>query len=305
MPSVSRKWLPPVLIALAIAASAVVYPQLPAMVELRFEGLLPFPVTSSADPAPRSLAVSLMPALALMLWVAFRLAPTAAGQRVGRRLFRHAPEEATSPAQFERFSRTYEAIVFGVVLLVVGLHAAIIAAAMQAPGIAARIVPAVLGGSLVLLGNVTPRLRPNWVAGLRTKRLLQDPQLWRSTHRIFGAALVASGLITILAALIAPQYGLLVGIGLLLVSCVIGAVMSVRRTGSPPHAAVAAVALLCSAANGMSAQAPGGGVRPIELAAPPTVTESPYTFVRGGLTQVFRKHCAWSVGRAMDGGASS
>lgn len=230
MPSVNLKWFPPVLIALAMAASAMVYPRLPATVTLPLEGLLPFPVTSAADPAPRLLAVSLIPALALLLWVGFRLAPTAAGQRIGRRLFRHAPDEVTSPAQFERFGKTYDAIVLGVVLLVVGLHVAMLAAAMQAPDVAARLVPAVLGGSLVLMGNVMPRLRPNWVAGLRTKRMLKDPRLWRSTHRIFGRALVASGILTILTALIAPQYGLLVGIGLLLASLVIGGVMSTRRT---------------------------------------------------------------------------
>jgi hypothetical protein len=199
------------------------------MVSLPFEGLLPLRATTPADLAPRALAVSLMPALALVLWVGFRLAPTTAGQRIGRRLFRHAPEAVTSPEQFERFGKTYDAIVVAVLGLVVGLHAAILAAAMQMPGLAARLVPAVLGGSLVVIGNVMPRLRPNWVAGLRSKRLLEDPQLWRSTHRIFGAALVGSGIVTVVAAVIVPRYGLLVGIGLLLASLLIGAVASVRK----------------------------------------------------------------------------
>jgi uncharacterized membrane protein len=79
------------------------------------------------------------------------------------------------------------------------------------------------------MGNVMPRLRPNWIAGLRSKRLLEDPQLWRSTHRTFGAALVGSGIVTVVAAMIVPRYGLLVGIGLLLASLVVGAVASVRK----------------------------------------------------------------------------
>jgi hypothetical protein len=229
MTSVNRRWLPPILIALAIGASVMAYSRLPAMITLPFEGLLPFRVTTTGDSAPRALAVSLMPAVALLLWVGFRLAPTAAGQRLGRRLFRHAPDEVTSPAQFERFGKTYDTIVLGVIVLAVGLHAAVLAAALQEPGIAARLVPAVLGGSLVLMGNVMPRLRPNWVAGLRTKRMLEDPELWRSTHRIFGAALVASGIVTVVVALIAPPYGLVVGIGLLMTSLAVGGAMSMRK----------------------------------------------------------------------------
>ena len=236
MPSVDRKWLPPALIAVAVLASVVVHDRLPAMIDMRFDGLLPFAVTQPPEAAPRSLALFLMPALALVLWVAFRLAPTAAGQRLARRLFRHAPEEVTSPGQFERFGPTYDAIVLGVVVLVLGFHAAVLAAALQAPTLASRIVPGVIGACLVLMGNVMPRLRPNWVAGLRTRRLLENPQLWRSVHRVFGVAFVLSGLATLLAAALAPRYGVLVAIGSLLISCVIGFVTSSRAGGTATHA---------------------------------------------------------------------
>jgi hypothetical protein len=229
MPSVDRKWLPLVLIALAAVASLVTYGRLPAMMDLRLDGMLPVDVSETADPVPRWLALSLMPALALILWAAFRAAPTAAGQRVGRRLFRRAPDAVTSPEQFERFGKAYDAIVLGVVLLLLGVHAAILAAALGQPGLASRIVPAVLGACLILMGNVMPRLRPNWVAGVRTTRTLEDPQLWRTTHRAFGTAFVVSGFLTMIVALAAPRYGLLTGIASLVVSCVVGLVASTRQ----------------------------------------------------------------------------
>jgi hypothetical protein len=198
------------------------------MVDLGLERTLPIDSSETAEAVPRWLALSLMPALALLLWAAFRAAPTAAGQRVARRFFRRAPEAVTSPAQFERFGKSYDAIVLAVVMLILGVHVAIIAGALGYPAIAARTIPAVLGAGLIMMGNVMPRLRPNWVAGVRTKRTLEDPQLWRTTHRAFGTAFVVSGILTLVVAIVAPRYGLLTGIAALIVSCVVGAIASTR-----------------------------------------------------------------------------
>lgn len=264
-----RRWLPAALIAGACAASLWAGSRLPERVAVRFEGLLPFAIDAAPDPAPRWLAMWLMPALALLLFIAFRLAATTVGQRLGRTLFRHAPPEVTSAVQFERFGATYDVIVLGVVLLVVGLHTALLAAALQSAALAARIVAAVLGVSLVLMGNVMPRLRPNWVAGLRTNRLLRDPQLWRRAHRVFGAAVVGSGIITIVAALAAPQYGLLVAIGSLLAAGLIGWLASKRTNGAELRASIM-FSLLFGAAGSASAQMPA----PTAPGAPGTVAES-------------------------------
>jgi uncharacterized membrane protein len=247
MPSVDRKWLPVLLIGLAAVASLFAYGQLPAMIDLRsLKGMLPFDASGSANPIPRWLALSGMPALALVLWAAFRSAPTAAGQRVARGLFRRAPEVVTSPEQFERFGKTYDAIVLAVVLLLLGAHAAIIVAALGHTPAAVRIIPVMLGVCLIVTGNVMPRLRPNWVAGLRTQRMLEEPQLWRAAHRAFGAAFVVSGFLTIVTAIAAPRYGLVTGIAAVLLSCVVGFIASTRPRPAT-HAAVVVAGLLCAA----------------------------------------------------------
>lgn len=234
MPSVDRKWLPLALIGLAVVASLLAYRWLPAMVDLRLEGLLPIETSETASPVPRWLALSGIPALALLLWAAFRAAPTAAGERVARRLFRRAPSDVTSREQFERFGKTYDTIVLGVVMLMLGLHAAVIAGALGHAGIAVRIVPVVLGATLILMGNVMPRLRPNWVAGIRMQRTFEDPQLWRTTHRAFGTAFVVSGFLTMVVGVAAPRYGLLTGIAALLVSCIVGGIVSMRPRPNGP-----------------------------------------------------------------------
>jgi hypothetical protein len=235
MASVDRRWLPPVLIALATAASLAVYRSVPPLVALPLDGVLPFNVSAPERLAPREWALFLIPALTLIVWGAFRAAPTAAGQRMARRLFRNAPEAVTSPEQFDRFGKTYDTIVLGVVVLLLGIHAAVLAALFEYPAMASRIIPMVLGASLVLMGNVMPRLRPNWVAGLRTRRNLEDPQLWRAAHRAFGAAFVASGILTIAVGLVAPRYGLMTGILAMVASLVVGFVASGRRPLNTPH----------------------------------------------------------------------
>lgn len=248
MASVDRRWLPPVLIAVATAASVTVYSSVPPLVDLQLEGVLPFSVSEPARPAPREFALFLLPALTLLVWAAFRAAPTAFGQRIGRRLFRNAPDAVTSPEQFDRFGATYDSIVLGVVLLCIGLDAAVLSAVLQYPAVASRLIPAVLGASLVLMGNVMPRLRPNWVAGLRTKRTLENPELWRAAHRAFGAAFVISGLLTMTVGFIAPRYGLVTGIAAILASCAVGFVASTRRPPLAPPVALVVVALLCASA---------------------------------------------------------
>jgi hypothetical protein len=288
MTMMTRRWVPAALIAGAGVASMWARGRLPAWVDVRLEVLLPFALTAQADPAPRWLVLWLMPTLALLLYALFRLAPRVAARRVGRRLFRHAPAEVTSAAQVERFGRTYDVIVLGVVLMVVGLHAAMLGAALQEPAAAARIMPAVLGVSLVMMGNVMPRLRPNWVAGLRSRRLLEDPTLWRRTHRVFGAAFVVSGIATICAAAAAPEYGVTVAVVSILASCLIGWLASRRENGPSVRASLRASLLLCAAAGSASAQTTPP--EPQVVTPPEAVAESPFTFERDGRTPSRRTH---------------
>src|SRR5579885_2269410 len=114
MANVARKWFPPVLIVLAVAASVAAAQRLPASVSINLVGLLPWH-TAPSDLAPRWMALWLVPVLALLCWIGFLAAPTAARQRLARRLFPNAPAEIGDPAQFERFGKTYDAITLGVV----------------------------------------------------------------------------------------------------------------------------------------------------------------------------------------------
>src|SRR5438034_9339677 len=100
---------------------------------------------------------------------------------------------------------TYDAILFRIVLFVIGLHAIVLAGLLGATALAASGVPMLLGLVLVGVGNLLPRTRPNVVIGIRTSRTLADPLVWMRMNRVAGY--VAVGLGTVLAAsaaLLAP-----------------------------------------------------------------------------------------------------
>jgi hypothetical protein len=248
MSNAARKWLPVVLIAAAVAGSAIVFARLPDEVSLPVQALLPFDVPTNNETGPRWLAVFLLPALAAIVWGGFQVGRATGGMRLARLLFRDPPPALTDPESFDRFRSAYDTITLWVVLLVLGFHAGFLASLLGAPNAAPTIITLVLGASMVAMGNVMPRLRPNLVAGIRTRRTLTDPALWRSTHRVFGFAFVISGLITMVVGLLAPAYGLMTGIGLLLISLLVGgfAAASVRRE-PPTVAAMLAVAMALGA----------------------------------------------------------
>ncbi len=58
-----------------------------------------------------------------------------------------------------------------------------------------RVVSLLVTGVFVVIGNVLPKTKPNWVAGVRLPWTLRDADNWRLTHRWTGRAMVVCGLI--------------------------------------------------------------------------------------------------------------
>ena len=49
-----------------------------------------------------------------------------------------------------------------------------------------RVVPLGMGILFIALGNVLPRVEPNWFVGIRTPWTLSSDSVWRKTHRTGG-----------------------------------------------------------------------------------------------------------------------
>ena len=97
-----------------------------------------------------------------------------------------------------------DGIVFSVLLFLMGVHALLLAVLLRVEFVeplAKRGVVVLVGLTLVAVGNLLPRTRPNVALGIRTARTLADRQLWMLTHRVSGYIAVAVGAVTVASGL--------------------------------------------------------------------------------------------------------
>ncbi len=123
--------------------------------------------------------------------------------------------------------RIYDAIMMRVAVFLTGVHATILLAVFGVFGgrpWSVQIVPVMLGLTMISVGNLLPRTRPNLAVGIRTRRTLANRALWIRTHRTLGYMVVALGFVLVLSALalpppVGPGMILLAGPAALLATC--------------------------------------------------------------------------------------
>jgi uncharacterized membrane protein len=165
----------------AYAVSAAVYTKLPAV-----------PLTYGTV---RPMIAFLLPTAALATYVLLRVIWT-------RDPFRPRDENGEA---------IYDAIVFRMVLFILGVHAAVLIGLLtfdeSGPSLApvlARAVPVLLGLAFVSIGNLLPRLRPNAGVGIRTSAALADRGVWMQVNRFAGYVAVALGSVLALTGALLP-----------------------------------------------------------------------------------------------------
>ena len=212
-----RKWIPLLIVAVAIIASAVVYPKLPATVPTHWDML-----GRPNGWGSRLWGAWVIPIVMLLLWALMRVLPTIDPRG----------------ANYAKFGGAFEAIVISILLYMLGLHLIILRASLGYPVAMQRVLPIGVGILLVLIGNLLPRARPNWFIGIRTPWTLSSDRVWEKTHRVGGRAFVAGGLAIIIAALVMPQWAHYVLVSVVVV-CSLGAVLysyiAWRREQTPAH----------------------------------------------------------------------
>ena len=176
-----RKWYPALLIVATLVASLIVFPRLPARVPTHWD--LHGHVNGMGS---RWVATFLMPALLLCLWGLFRFLPRIDPRR----------------ESYARMQGTWDLMVNLVLTLMAALHFIFLAASLGAPVAIGRLIAAVVGVTLVILGNVLPRARPNWWFGIRTPWTLSNDRVWERTHRVGGYVVSIVGVLVILAAIV-------------------------------------------------------------------------------------------------------
>jgi len=96
----------------------------------------------------------------------------------------------------------YDAIVFRMVLFIIGLHGLLVAAmvgAFAGRSWAPRTVVILFGLLVMSIGNLLPRTRPNLELGVHTRRTLSNRTLWMRTHRVGGRLAVGLGVVIVIS----------------------------------------------------------------------------------------------------------
>jgi uncharacterized membrane protein len=184
-----RKWIPLLIVAAAVIASAIVYPKLPASMPTHWD--------ISGHPngwSSRFWGAWLMPIFMVGLWALMRVLPAIDPRR----------------SNYAKFGGAFEGVIVSIMLFMLGMHIIVLRAALGYPVAIERVLPVALGVLFIAIGNLLPRMRPNWFLGIRTPWTLSSDRVWEKTHRFGGNVFVLAGALMLLSGLVMPQWGQLV-----------------------------------------------------------------------------------------------
>jgi uncharacterized membrane protein len=141
------------------------------------------------------------------LFITVALFPLVAG------LLALVPRIEPRKVNLTRSARAFRATIYAVIVFFVALHVLIVVTAFGHAVDVNRVIPLAVGLLLVVVGNWLPKIRSNFLFGIRTPWTLTSDHTWRRTHRAGGWAFVALGLGTIVMSLLLPTTALLAVIG--------------------------------------------------------------------------------------------
>lgn len=116
---------------------------------------------------------------------------------------RHPVDAESSPHALA----TYDAVMLRFITFLMGVHVIVLVGLLgmlRGMPWAAHLVPALLGLTMIGIGNLLPRTRPNLAIGIRTSRTLSDRTMWMHTHRIAGYLVVGLGGVILVAGIVVP-----------------------------------------------------------------------------------------------------
>ncbi|MEX2285288.1 MAG: SdpI family protein [Gemmatimonadota bacterium] len=99
---------------------------------------------------------------------------------------------------------TCQRIVSRLVVFMIVLHGFVLTALLGPASWMYRLVFLAVGGTLIGIGNLLPRTRPNSVIGIRIQRAVTNRLTWIRLHRVTGRVTVGAG-IGIVAAAFLPR----------------------------------------------------------------------------------------------------
>ena len=168
------------LVAASFAASAYLYPRLPAELPVHWNA------AGVADNfAGKAFGAFLMPGVLLAMAALFAVLP------------RLDPKRDNYP----KFERAWELIQTAMVALFAALHGLMLANALGAALPMEVWVPVGVGVLFAFMGNFMGKIRKNYMIGFRFSWTLESEDVWNRTHRFGGRLWTAGGIVLAASAL--------------------------------------------------------------------------------------------------------
>jgi uncharacterized membrane protein len=107
----------------------------------------------------------------------------------------------------QRSAGAYRMAYYATLGLLVAVHGSIVAAALGHVVDPTRVIAAGAGVVLIVIGNWLPKVRSNFMFGVRTPWSLTSDYTWRRTHRVAGRAMVGLGVLLIMTGFVTDGAG--------------------------------------------------------------------------------------------------
>jgi uncharacterized membrane protein len=200
-----RRWLPASFIAGAWLFSIAVYSRLPDRVAVHWD--------ISGEPnryGSRIEGAFLLPVLMIALFV----------------LMQWYPSRDPRAANIAKFRGAYDTVVAATIAFLGVLHVLALGLSLGWLIDITTVVLVGLGAMLMIVGNLLPRARSNFIFGVRTPWTLSSDRVWTKTHRVAGYGMVVAGLLTMASAFFGRPASVVVALVSVLASGVIAIVYS-------------------------------------------------------------------------------
>lgn len=189
-----------ILALLPVAATALLYPGLPAQIPTHWDinGTVTYGAKST-------------------VWMLAGLSPLMAF------LFLVLPKIDPRKKNYERFKSYYDGFIVVLLLFMLLMDGVVLSESLRPGRISVgRVVTIAVGILFVVLGNLMPKVKNNFFMGVRTPWTLSNPDVWNKANRLGGRLFFWFGLVIALCALVLSERATFIVMmaGVVVVSCV-------------------------------------------------------------------------------------
>jgi len=190
------------LIIIAILLSAITYSSLSPEIAIHWSN---GEVTRTA---PKLLGVLLIPIIMIIIYGILSL------------LFKIDPKKENLSNRIKNIS------ISTILLLLFSVHVAVLAVGLGYNLNMEIVAGLIIGAVMMILGNIMPQAKKNFIFGLRTPWTLSNDKVWLISNRFTGKIFFLAGLLIILSMIVIPQYSFIFIISLVLFAAIIGTMHS-------------------------------------------------------------------------------